>query len=120
MWVPGSWLSKANRAAARLHALQNSFRGYRFTRWLSKSTAACAQKVSRFSMSSCSTRRVAERPLDRFAAGRVKAKRIVYVSCDAMTLGRDLVELRKLGYQPQTVQPIDLMPDRRSQSASRC
>ena len=27
-----------------------------------------------------------------------------------MTLGRDLVELRKLGYQPQTVQPIDLMP----------
>lgn len=42
--------------------------------------------------------------------GGIKAKRVVYVSCDAMTLGRDLVELRELGYVPKTVQPMDLMP----------
>ena len=37
-------------------------------------------------------------------------RRIVYVSCDAMTLGRDLVALRELGMRPHTVLPLDLMP----------
>lgn len=42
--------------------------------------------------------------------GALSARRIVYVSCDAMTLGRDLGELQHFGFTPRTVQPIDLMP----------
>lgn len=41
---------------------------------------------------------------------QLKPRRIVYVSCDVMTLARDLMTLHAAGLQPRTVQPIDLMP----------
>ena len=44
------------------------------------------------------------------ALTRLAVRRVVYVSCDAMTLGRDLVELRAAGLRPRSVQPLDLMP----------
>jgi 23S rRNA (uracil1939-C5)-methyltransferase len=37
-------------------------------------------------------------------------QRVVYVSCDVMTLARDLKLLADRGYSPRWVQPIDLMP----------
>jgi 23S rRNA (uracil1939-C5)-methyltransferase len=37
-------------------------------------------------------------------------ERIVYVSCDAATLSRDVELLHALGYRAQSAQPIDLMP----------
>lgn len=40
----------------------------------------------------------------------LRPRRVVYVSCDAMTLGRDLQQLRELGLLPLKVQPLDLMP----------
>jgi 23S rRNA (uracil1939-C5)-methyltransferase len=36
--------------------------------------------------------------------------RIVYVSCDPMTLARDVAELGAAGYEPTRVTPVDLMP----------
>jgi 23S rRNA (uracil1939-C5)-methyltransferase len=41
---------------------------------------------------------------------RLGAERVIYVSCDAMTLARDLTTLTGLGYRPRYVQPLDLMP----------
>lgn len=41
---------------------------------------------------------------------RLAPKRIVYVSCDVMTLARDLDTLAAAGLRARTVQPLDLMP----------
>lgn len=53
--------------------------------------------------------RAGARPALRGIAA-LSPRRVVYVSCDAMTLGRDLVELAALGLRARRVQPIDLMP----------
>ncbi|MHB0936724.1 MAG: 23S rRNA (uracil(1939)-C(5))-methyltransferase RlmD [Armatimonadota bacterium] len=38
------------------------------------------------------------------------AQRIILVSCDPATLGRDAGDLAILGYQPEIVQPVDMFP----------
>jgi 23S rRNA (uracil1939-C5)-methyltransferase len=38
------------------------------------------------------------------------ARRLVYVSCDPMTLARDVARLGDLGYRAVRAQPIDMMP----------
>ena len=39
-----------------------------------------------------------------------KPDRIVYVSCDPVTLARDLARLEALGYKTREIQPIDMFP----------
>lgn len=98
------------RAAARLHALQKQLpRLQVHALAVEKALPLVLKSQPHFDVIVLDPPRGGARSIVSRLGG-VKAKRIVYVSCDAMTLGRDLVELRKLGYQPQTVQPIDLMP----------
>jgi 23S rRNA (uracil1939-C5)-methyltransferase len=40
----------------------------------------------------------------------MKPKRIVYVSCDPVSLARDLVVLQRSGYQINKIQPVDMFP----------
>ena len=44
------------------------------------------------------------------ALGKAKPRRIVYVSCDASTLARDLRYLKEQGYDTIEVQPVDMFP----------
>lgn len=59
---------------------------------------------------------VADPPQDGLSREAVKeivqlgAPRLIYVSGDAATLARDGRQLNQAGYQPQVVQPIDMIP----------
>lgn len=44
------------------------------------------------------------------AIGATKPERVVYVSCDPSTLGRDLKALEEEGYKTIEVQPVDMFP----------
>lgn len=44
------------------------------------------------------------------AIGKTKPRRVVYVSCDPSTLGRDLKILEEVGYETIEVQPVDMFP----------
>lgn len=44
------------------------------------------------------------------AVGQMAPKRVVYVSCGPDTLARDLVQLCKLGYKVESIQPVDMFP----------
>jgi tRNA/tmRNA/rRNA uracil-C5-methylase (TrmA/RlmC/RlmD family) len=44
------------------------------------------------------------------ALAKLGAARIVYVSCDPMTLARDVAALGKLGYRATRAWPVDMMP----------
>ena len=44
------------------------------------------------------------------AMAAMHPRRIVYVSCNPATLGRDLAILTGLGYQTKEVQPVDMFP----------
>ena len=38
----------------------------------------------------------------------MKPKHMVYVSCNPASMARDICVLRELGYEVQTVQPVDM------------
>lgn len=44
------------------------------------------------------------------AVGVMKPKRIVYVSCNPATLGRDIALLQEFGYHAEKTQPVDMFP----------
>lgn len=44
------------------------------------------------------------------AVALLSPERVVYISCDPHTLGRDLDYLRKNGYRPIECQPVDMFP----------
>lgn len=44
------------------------------------------------------------------SVGKIKAKRVVYVSCGPETLARDLELFQKQGYRVERIQPVDMFP----------
>ena len=44
------------------------------------------------------------------ACARVRAGKIVYISCDPRTQLRDLAVFKRLGYEGNTIIPVDLFP----------
>ena len=46
----------------------------------------------------------------RYLATEVLPERIVYISCNPDTMGRDAAILSSFGYQTKTVYPVDLFP----------
>lgn len=44
------------------------------------------------------------------AAAAIRPSRIVYISCEPETLGRDLIFFRKLGYHAGEIWPLDMFP----------
>ena len=44
------------------------------------------------------------------AAAAMNPQRMVYVSCNPASMARDICVLRELGYEVQTVQPVDMFP----------
>ncbi len=42
--------------------------------------------------------------------GRIKAPRVLYISCDVATLARDLARLGTFGYRVVRIQPFDMFP----------
>jgi 23S rRNA (uracil1939-C5)-methyltransferase len=50
------------------------------------------------------------RPAVLDAIVRMQPSRIVYVSCDPVTLGRDLGVLARAGWQPTVIEPLDMFP----------
>jgi 23S rRNA (uracil1939-C5)-methyltransferase len=46
----------------------------------------------------------------RLIARRVAPELIVMISCDPESLARDLVILDQMGYEPESVQPVDMFP----------
>ena len=44
------------------------------------------------------------------SVARMAPKRVVYVSCNPVTLARDLATLTKLGYKAEDFTPVDMFP----------
>lgn len=99
----------AGPAAARLRALVASYPGW-------SARAEPAEKVvrqfaaagERFDVVVLDPPRAGAAELSSLAA--LGPARIVYVSCDPMTLARDVEQLAALGYGGGTAQPLDMMP----------
>jgi 23S rRNA (uracil1939-C5)-methyltransferase len=49
-------------------------------------------------------------PLAREAIARLAPAVVAYLSCDPDTLARDLADFGRLGYAPESLQPIDMIP----------
>ncbi|HEY4255367.1 MAG TPA: 23S rRNA (uracil(1939)-C(5))-methyltransferase RlmD [Chlamydiales bacterium] len=49
-------------------------------------------------------------PLFLEGLGRLRPKRVVYISCDPATLARDLAQLVTLGFSLETIAPYDMFP----------
>ena len=98
-----------NRAIG--NAKHNGVKNARFfaadaTRWISEAAAA-GEKADVIFMD---PPREGSTPEFLASVARMAPKRVVYVSCNPVTLARDLVTLTKLGYKAEGFTPVDMFP----------
>lgn len=93
------------------NARHNGVKNARFfaadaTRWISEAAAA-GEKADVIFMD---PPREGSTPEFLASVARMAPKRVVYVSCNPVTLARDLVTLTKLGYKAEGFTPVDMFP----------
>ena len=93
------------------NAKHNGVKNARFfaadaTRWISEAAAA-GEKADVIFMD---PPREGSTPEFLASVARMAPKRVVYVSCNPVTLARDLVTLTKLGYKAEGFTPVDMFP----------
>ena len=93
------------------NARHNGVKNARFfaadaTRWISEAAAA-GEKADVIFMD---PPREGSTPEFLASVARMAPKRVVYVSCNPVTLARDLATLTKLGYKAEGFTPVDMFP----------
>ena len=93
------------------NARHNGVKNARFfaadaTRWI-REAAAAGEKADVIFMD---PPREGSTPEFLASVARMAPKRVVYVSCNPVTLARDLVTLTKLGYKAEGFTPVDMFP----------
>ena len=93
------------------NARHNGVKNARFfaadaTRWISEATAA-GEKADVIFMD---PPREGSTPEFLASVARMAPRRVVYVSCNPVTLARDLATLTKLGYKAEGFTPVDMFP----------
>ena len=93
------------------NARHNNVKNARFfaadaTRWI-REAAAAGEKADVIFMD---PPREGSTPEFLASVARMAPKRVVYVSCNPVTLARDLVTLTKLGYKAEGFTPVDMFP----------
>ena len=93
------------------NAKHNGVKNARFfaadaTRWISEAAAA-GEKADVIFMD---PPREGSTPEFLASVARMAPKRVVYVSCNPVTLARDLATLTKLGYKAEGFTPVDMFP----------
>ena len=93
------------------NARHNGVKNARFfaadaTRWIREATAA-GEKADVIFMD---PPREGSTPEFLASVARMAPKRVIYVSCNPVTLARDLATLTKLGYKAEGFTPVDMFP----------
>lgn len=93
------------------NARHNSVKNARFfaadaTRWIREATAAGEKADVIF----IDPPREGSTPEFLASVARMAPRRVVYVSCNPVTLARDLATLTKLGYKAEGFTPVDMFP----------
>ena len=93
------------------NARHNGVKNARFfaadaTRWI-REAAAAGEKADVIFMD---PPREGSTPEFLASVARMAPKRVVYVSCNPVTLARDLITLTKLGYKAEGFTPVDMFP----------
>jgi 23S rRNA (uracil1939-C5)-methyltransferase len=98
-------------STAKQNARMNGFHNCRFfVGDAAEMIQETKRKLSEIDLISCNPPRKGLQPCALEAILSVGARKLIYVSCDPVTLARDMDRLTKNGYQTMSLQPFDMLP----------